>query len=164
MGIHRWLGMFVGSAPSNQQVNVMRVSFRWLTALFLLAGALWQASILFNEWKTIPREDFQAWRIEYATINLEEKNQTELKLQARVEKRSEFKNVAIPHLEVILTDAADELVANKILKPQEWLPQDALRDNDLLLLGISPESEITTIVPMQIPENASGYRIRVFYP
>lgn len=142
----------------------MRLLLRWLTALILIAGAIWQVEFLFNEWKTIPREDFQAWRIEYATINLEEKNQTELKLQMRVEKRSAFKNVAIPHLEVILTDPSDEILAAKILKPQEWLPQDALRDNDLLLLGITPESEITTTVPMQIPENAAGYRIRVFYP
>lgn len=142
----------------------MRLLFRWLTALALLAGAIWQGNILFDEWKTIPRKDFQAWRIEYATINLEEKNQTELKLQTRVEKRSEFKNIAIPHLEIILTDPSDDVIASKILKPQEWLPEDALRDNDLLLLGIPPESEITTIVPLQIPEKASGYRIRVFYP
>lgn len=142
----------------------MRLFFRWLIALLLITGAIWQGETLFNQWKTIPREDFQAWRIEYATINLEEKNQTELKLQARVEKRSAFKNIAIPHLEVILTDPSDVILASRILKPQEWLPSDALRDNELLLLGIPPESEITTTVPMQIPENAAGYRIRVFYP
>lgn len=137
---------------------------RWIAALLLLGGVIWQAEILFKEWQQIPRQDFQAWRIEYASINLEDRNQTELKIQTRVEKTSLFKNIALPNLEVILTDVADDVIARRVLKPQEWLPQEVLRDNNALLLGIAPESEITTTVPMQIPENASGYRIRVFYP
>jgi ribosomal protein L11 methyltransferase len=142
----------------------MLIFLRWIAALLLLIGAIWQGEILFKEWQQIPRQDFAAWRIEYASINLEDKNQTELKIQTRVDKTSLFKNIALPNLEVILTDTADEVIASRVLKPQEWLPQEVLRDNNALLLGIAPESEITTTVPMQIPENASGYRIRVFYP
>lgn len=142
----------------------MLIFSRWIALLLLLGGVFWQGETLFKEWQQIPRQDFQAWRIEYASINLEDKDQTELKIQTRVEKTSHFKNIAIPNLEVILTDVADDVIATRVLKPLEWLPQEVFQANNALLLGIASESEITTTVPMQIPENASGYRIRVFYP
>lgn len=142
----------------------MRTLFRWLAACALLGGAIWQGTILFQEWQTIPRKDFGAWRIEYASINLEESKQTELKLQARVEKTTDLKKISLPYLEIILTDPSDQMIASRVLSPQEWIAPDLLQDNRLLLTGIASGSEITSSIPLQIPEHAAGYRIRFFYP
>jgi len=142
----------------------MRILLRWLAALLLLGGALWQGEFLFREWQTIPRQDFNAWRIEFATMNLDQPKQTQLEFQTRVEKTTDFKKIALPHLELILTDEADRTVATINLKPQEWMPANLIQDNQLLLLGIAPGSEITSSIPLEIPEQAAGYRIRFFYP
>lgn len=141
-----------------------RLLVRFSFAILLTAGAIYLGSILFKNWQQIPRQDFDAWKIEYATINLDQGQKTELKLQVRVDSPLRIKKNAIPHILVTLTDQNDQIVATKLLTPQEWLPQDQLQDQQLLLQGISSGAEITSTIQIEVPDNAMGYAIRIIYP
>ena len=138
----------------------VRLSF----AILLTAGAIYLGSILFKNWQQIPRQDFDAWKIEYATINLDQGQKTELKLQVRVQSSFKFKKNAIPHILLALTNVNEEIVATKLLSPQEWLPFDQLKDQQLLLQGIESGAEITSTIQIEVPDNATGYSIRIIYP
>lgn len=138
----------------------VRLSF----AILLTAGAIYLGSILFKNWQQIPRQDFDAWKIEYATINLDQGQKTELKLQVRVQSSFKFKKNAIPHILLTLTNVNEEIVATKLLSPQEWLPFDQLKDQQLLLQGIESGAEITSTIQIEVPDNATGYSIRIIYP
>ena len=138
----------------------VRLSF----AILLTAGAIYLGSILFKNWQQIPRQDFDAWKIEYATINLDQGQKTELKLQVRVQSSFKLKKNAIPHILLTLTNVNEEIVATKLLSPQEWLPFDQLKDQQLLLQGIESGAEITSTIQIEVPDNATGYSIRIIYP
>ena len=138
----------------------VRLSF----AILLTVGAIYLGSILFKNWQQIPRQDFDAWKIEYATINLDQGQKTELKLQVRVQSSFKFKKNAIPHILLTLTNVNEEIVATKLLSPQEWLPFDQLKDQQLLLQGIENGAEITSTIQIEVPDNATGYSIRIIYP
>ena len=137
--------------------------FRWLIAFVLLAGSIWQATLLFDQWRNIPRRDFNAWRIEYATLNLDQGEHTELKLQLRVDTSFELKKIALPNLEIVLTDANDDVIALQSLKPSQWIPTIENSKETLLMRGASPGTEINSTIPLSIPENATGYRIHITY-
>jgi ribosomal protein L11 methyltransferase len=141
-----------------------RILVRLSFAIALTIGAIYLGSILFHHWQQIPRQDFDAWKIEYATINLDQGQKTELKLQVRVESTFKLKNNAIPHILINLSNLNDEIVATKLLSPQEWLPYDSIQDQQILLLGIKSGAEITSTIPIEVPENATGYSIRIIYP
>ena len=138
----------------------VRLSF----AILLTVGAIYLGSILFKNWQQIPRQDFDAWKIEYATINLDQGQKTELKLQVRVQSSFKLKKNAIPHILLTLTNVNEEIVATKLLSPQEWLPFDQLKDQQLLLQGIESGAEITSTIQIEVPDNATGYSIRIIYP
>lgn len=139
---------------------LVRISF----AILLTVGAIYLGSILFKNWQQIPRQDFDAWKIEYATINLDQGQKTELKLQVRVQSSFKFKKNAIPHILLRLTNINEEIIATKLLSPQEWLPFDQLKDQQLLLQGIESGAEITSTIQIEVPDNATGYSIRIIYP
>ena len=138
----------------------VRLSF----AILLTVGAIYLGSILFKNWQQIPRQDFDAWKIEYATINLDQGQKTELNLQVRVQSSFKLKKNAIPHILLTLTNVNEEIVATKLLSPQEWLPFDQLKDQQLLLQGIESGAEITSTIQIEVPDNATGYSIRIIYP
>ena len=138
----------------------VRLSF----AILLTVGAIYLGSALFKNWQQIPRQDFDAWKIEYATVNLDQGQKTELKLQVRVQSSFKFKKNAIPHILLTLTNVNEEVVATKLLSPQEWLPFDQLKDQQLLLQGIESGAEITSTIQIEVPDNATGYSIRIIYP
>lgn len=143
---------------------MFRILVRLSFAIALTLGAIYLGSILFNNWRAIPREDFDAWKIEYATINLDQGQKTELRLQMRVDSAFKFKKNALPHILVNLTNANDEIVATRLLSPSQWLPYDSTENNQLLLQGIESGAEITSTIPIEVPEHASGYSIRIIYP
>jgi len=73
--------------------------------------------------------------------------------------------VAIPGLELILTDADEKTIARILLSPDEWLPKTWQRSHpDFLLTGASAGEAFNLSIPLQIPPNAAGYRLRVAYP
>lgn len=67
--------------------------------------------------------------------------------------------LALPHLELTLTDAADRPVARRVMPPADWLPAHAA-DTALearTSMAIRVNFEIRELMP-------TGYRIHVFYP
>jgi len=67
--------------------------------------------------------------------------------------------LALPHLELTLTDAADRPVARRVMPPADWLPAHAA-DTALearTSMAIRVDFEIRELMP-------TGYRIHVFYP
>ena len=137
--------------------------FRLIVCFGLIALGCWQSNQLFQEWVKVPRKDLNAWRIEYATINLNSGETTELKIQARSLEASAFKKTAIPNISLTLTNSNDEIIATQELTPNQWLPSEFLQDNGVLLFGIDANQEINSQIPVKIPDTATGYRIQFIY-
>ena len=142
---------------------MLKTLFRLIVCAALIALASWQGDQLFQEWVKVPRKDLNAWRIEYATINLNQSEATELTMQTRTMRVSRFKKNAIPNLKITLTNSNDDVIESQELKPNEWLPQEILQDNHVLLYGIAPDLELTIQIPMKIPQAATGYRIQFIF-
>jgi ribosomal protein L11 methyltransferase len=114
--------------------------------------------------------DFSAWKITSAALATENAREG-LKsvanpslLQVEIQNRLAIAVLA-PNLEISLTDAEESEIKSLQFTPQEWLPR-AWQDvhPDFLRKGI-PSGEILQIdLPVSLPPNAAGYRIRVLYP
>ena len=114
--------------------------------------------------------DFSAWKITSAALATENAREG-LKsavnpslLQVEIQNRLAIAVLA-PNLEISLTDAEESEIKSLQFTPQEWLPR-AWQDThpDFLRKGI-PSGEILQIdLPVSLPPNAAGYRIRVLYP
>ncbi|MDP2826527.1 MAG: DUF3426 domain-containing protein [Sulfuritalea sp.] len=82
-----------------------------------------------------------------------------LALTATLKNRAPFAQ-QFPHLELTLTDTADQAIARKILTPADYLPPttsiaDGMQPNADIMLAVGVE-------PREMP--ASGYRLYLFYP
>lgn len=109
----------------------------------------------------MPIEDFSAWAIEFANLQIGHTKQSQLQLQIRNKLPIA---VAWPSIELSITNANDIVIAQHIIPPENWLPDH---------LGISPEqiaqgalgnSEISSNINLTLPEESAGYRIRILYP
>jgi ribosomal protein L11 methyltransferase len=114
--------------------------------------------------------DFTAWKITLATLAPENARDglkspaNQSVLQVEIQNRLAI-TVLPPNLEITLTDAEESEIKSLQFTPQEWLPkawQDA--HPDFLRKGI-PSGEILQVqLPIVLPQNAAGYRVRVLYP
>lgn len=82
-----------------------------------------------------------------------------LALAATLKNRAPFAQ-QFPHLELTLTDTADQAVARKVLTPADYLPAATS-----IASGMPPHADIVLAVGVE-PRDlaASGYRLYVFYP
>jgi ribosomal protein L11 methyltransferase len=126
------------------------------------------------EWIPCDRKavaDFKAWRFLSANLGIEEAKKLDSSfpsgqslLQIELQNRLAVP-VAIPGLELILTDADEKLISRMLLSPEEWLPKTWQSAHpDFLLTGASAGEAFNLSIPLQIPPNAAGYRLRVAYP
>jgi ribosomal protein L11 methyltransferase len=68
-------------------------------------------------------------------------------------------------LEISLTDAEESEIKSIQFTPKEWLPvawQES--HSDFLRKGVPSGEQIQSELPIQLPQNAAGYRLRVVYP
>lgn len=66
---------------------------------------------------------------------------------------------AWPHLELTLTDAADNPVVRRVLAPEEWAPPERLPS------GLPGRGDISLRLPFDAPGLVpTGYRVYLFYP
>jgi ribosomal protein L11 methyltransferase len=73
--------------------------------------------------------------------------------------------IAVPNLELTLRDADEKTIARIILTPEEWLPKPWQSAHPSFLLTGAPAGELFSLsMPVQLPANAAGYRLRVAYP
>jgi ribosomal protein L11 methyltransferase len=117
-----------------------------------------------------PVSDFSAWKITVVTL-LTENPREGLKialnrstLQVEIQNRLAIP-VLLPNLEILLTDA-DELEIKKMqFTPQEWLPSSWQESYPEFLKQGAPSGAIfRSELPISLPQNAAGYRVRIFYP
>lgn len=111
--------------------------------------------------------DFKAWRFLLANLGMDDSKKgvealsiLQIELQNRL-----FVPIAIPHLELTLTDADEKTIARILLSPEEWLPKTWQSAHPgFLLTGAPAKEQFNLSIPLQLPANAAGYRLRVAYP
>ncbi|WP_255530826.1 DUF3426 domain-containing protein [Polynucleobacter sp. UB-Tiil-W10] len=114
--------------------------------------------------------DFAAWKINEAALSPETAREglkspaNQSVLQVEIQNRLAI-TVLPPNLEITLTDAEESEIKVLQFTPQEWLPKTWQEAHpDLFNKGI-PSGELLQIeLPISLPPNAAGYRVRVFYP
>ncbi len=132
-----------------------------LVVLLLLGMA--QGAYLFHQWAKVPRADISHWRVEYASLNLDDDVSHVLQIQLRSESQIPFKKSALPHIEVILSNIAGEPLAYRQFSPQEWLTSDLPRKTEWLTHGVASQTEITIAIPIAVPRDASGFQVHLLY-
>jgi ribosomal protein L11 methyltransferase len=123
-------------------------------------------------------KDFSAWAIEYANLETYPANHKKkgpdtvkpsshtglLQLQIRNQLNA---YVAWPSLVISITDANDVIIAEILAEPQDWLPANiqstGLDSGHYFSKGATPRLEVSTNIPLALPEQAAGYRVRVTY-
>ena len=117
-----------------------------------------------------PVSDFAAWKITSATLTPENAREglknapNQSVLQVEIQNRLAIA-ILIPNLEISLTDAEESELKSIQLTPKEWLPvawQDA--HPDFSSKGAPSGEVIQAQLPLLLPANAAGYRVRVLYP
>ncbi len=116
-----------------------------------------------------PVSDFAAWKIKSATVSLENAPEA-LKspanqsiLQVEIQNRLAV-HIFWPSLEISLTDADESALKSIQLLPKEWLPSEWQESHPHFLREGAPPGEIIRAeLPISLPQNTAGYRVRVFY-
>ena len=114
--------------------------------------------------------DFSAWKITLSALGMQTAQQDsktpanpsllEVEIQNRL-----MMPIALPHLELILTDIDESTVQLISFSPEEWLPVSWRESHAQFARKGAPGGErIRTLIPLQLPGNAAGYRVRLFYP
>ena len=117
-----------------------------------------------------PVSDFAAWKITSVTLSPENAREglknasNQSVLEVEIQNRLAIA-VLIPNLEISLTDAEESELKSIQLTPKEWLPAAWQKANpEFLLKGALSGELISTQLPISLPANAAGYRVRVLYP
>jgi len=117
-----------------------------------------------------PVSDFAAWKITSATLTPENAREglknapNQSLLQVEIQNRLAIA-VLIPNLEISLTDADESELKSIQLTPKEWLPNAWRESHPNFSTKGAPSGElIQTQLPVSLPANAAGYRVRIVYP
>jgi ribosomal protein L11 methyltransferase len=117
-----------------------------------------------------PVSDFAAWKITSATLSPENAREglksgvNQSILQVEIQNRLAL-TVLPPNLEITLTDAEESEIKSIHFTPKEWLPLAWQESHpDFLRSGIAPGEVIQAQLPIPLPQNVAGYRVRVVYP
>ncbi len=114
--------------------------------------------------------DFSAWKITSATLTTENPREglkipaNQSILQVEIQNRLALP-VLFPNLEIALTDADESEIKTTRLSPEEWLPIIWQEKHPRFLQYGAPSGEIFKLeIPISLPIDAAGYRVRIFYP
>jgi ribosomal protein L11 methyltransferase len=117
-----------------------------------------------------PVSDFAAWKITSATLTPENAREglksdaNQSILQVEIQNRLALA-VLPPNLEITFTDAEESEIKSIRFTPKEWLPITWQESHlDFLRLGIASGELIQAQLPIPLPQNAAGYRVKVVYP
>lgn len=97
--------------------------------------------------------------IEASDLHPDSEHPGRLALAATLKNRAPFAQ-RFPHLELTLTDTADQAIARKVLAPADYLPPKTS-----IAGGMQPNADVVLAVGVEPREMAaSGYRLYLFYP
>ncbi|WP_370624941.1 DUF3426 domain-containing protein [Polynucleobacter sp. AM-25C3] len=114
--------------------------------------------------------DFAAWKITSVTLSPENAREglknasNQSVLQVEIQNRLAIP-VLFPNLEILLTDAEEAEIKTIQLSVQEWLPKTWQESHpDFLRQGALSGEKFHSELSISLPQNAAGYRVRIFYP
>jgi ribosomal protein L11 methyltransferase len=114
--------------------------------------------------------DFAAWKITSVTLSPENAREglknpsNQSVLQVEIQNRLAIP-VLFPNLEISLTDAEESDIKTIRFTPQEWLPISWQGSHPEFLRQGAPSGEtFHSELSISLPQNAAGYRVRIFYP
>jgi ribosomal protein L11 methyltransferase len=114
--------------------------------------------------------DFFAWKINSSALGMQTAQQGSKApanpsvFEVEIQNRS-MMPIALPHLELTLTDTDESAVQLIVFSPEEWLPASWRESHtQFARIGAPGGESIRTLIPLQLPSNAAGYRLRLFYP
>jgi hypothetical protein len=149
--------------------------------LVLFCGMLYQSYLIFLNWQQTPKKDASLWRLEYADIhdanpipsdalnpeNVLLPSPQYLEIQLQVDSKEEYpflaRKVALPNLEVLLSNVMGEPLAYQELTPLQWLGSDPSLMS-YLTQGVPAKTQITVNIPIVLPSSASGFQVQMVYP
>ena len=155
--------------------------YRIFMLLVLFCGVLYQSYLIFSSWQQTPKKDVSAWRLEYAdilsanpiasdTLNPENDllpSAQYLEIQLLVDSQEDFpifaRKLALPNLEVLLSNVMGEPLAYQELTPLQWLGSDPSLMS-YLTQGVPAKTQITVNIPIVLPSTASGFQVQMVYP
>ena len=113
--------------------------------------------------------DFSAWKINSVTLSLENAREglktpaNQSLLQIEIQNRLAIP-ILLPNLQISLTDAEESELKSIELTPKEWLSASWQESHpDFAQTGAPAGEVIQTEIPIALPPNAAGYRVRVLY-
>jgi ribosomal protein L11 methyltransferase len=120
--------------------------------------------------KETPIEAFEAWKIDSASLGMENKNNVAKEAEIDSILSFELQNrlllpVTWPNMELTLSDTAENILSRIELPPAAWLPTQFQTDHaDYLQTGASAGLKVSCGLPLKLPAQAAGYRLRIVYP
>ena len=114
----------------------------------------------------IPLRDFSAWAIELANLKINAGNNQNAANQTttgmlELQIRNKLPLVITwPHVLLSITDANDAVISEKLLSPQDWLPED---DSRVTPNGSKALQEVSSNIFLSLPQQAAGFRVRLLY-
>ncbi len=109
----------------------------------------------------IPLRDFSAWAIELANLKINPGNNQTANGILELQIRNKLPlAITWPHVMLTITDANDAVISEKLLSPQDWLPED---DSKITPKGSQALQEVSSNVFLSLPQQAAGFRVRLLY-
>lgn len=109
----------------------------------------------------IPLRDFSAWAIELANLKINPGNNQTATGILELQIRNKLPLVITwPHVLLSITDANDAVISEKLLSPQDWLPED---DAKVTPNGSQGLQEVSSNFFLSLPQQAAGFRVRLLY-
>jgi len=109
----------------------------------------------------IPLRDFSAWAIELANLKINPGNNQTATGILELQIRNKLPLVITwPHVLLSITDANDAVISEKLLSPQDWLPED---DAKVTPNGSQGLQEVSSNIFLSLPQQAAGFRVRLLY-
>ena len=113
---------------------------------------------------------FEAWKIDSASLGMENKNNVSKEAEIASILSFELQNrlllpVAWPNVELTISDTAENTLSRIELPPAAWLPTQFQTDHtNYLQTGASAGLKVSCALPLKLPAQAAGYRLRIVYP
>jgi ribosomal protein L11 methyltransferase len=109
----------------------------------------------------IPLRDFSAWSIELANLKINPGNNQTTTGILELQIRNKLPLlITWPHVMLSITDANDAVISEKLLRPQDWLPED---DAKVTPNGSQALQEVSSNIYLSLPQQAAGFRVRLLY-
>ncbi len=109
----------------------------------------------------IPLRDFSAWAIELANLKINPGNNQTATGILELQIRNKLPLVITwPHVLLSITDANDAVISEKLLSPQDWLPEDVAK---VTPKGSQALQEVSSNIFLSLPQQSAGFRVRLLY-